>query len=51
MIPTGVFILCIHLAPTASSWIKLPYLVGGGYVDIESAQDVQLVVSHRKPTW
>ena len=30
--------------------VKLPYLVGGSHVDVEPAQDVQLVVSHRKPT-
>ena len=50
MIPTGVFVFCVHLAAYSSVGIKLPDLVGGRYVDIEPAQDVQLVVSHRKST-
>ena len=30
--------------------IKLPDLVSGSYVDVKPAQDVQLVISHRKAT-
>src|SRR6267378_1334437 len=33
-----------------SIWVKLPYLIGGSYENVESAQDVQLVVGYRKPT-
>ena len=49
MIPTGVFTFLCPLGAYRSSGIKLPYLVGGGYVDVEPAQDVELVVSHCKP--
>src|SRR4029077_17513924 len=38
------------LGPYSSRRIKLPYLVCRAYVDVEPAQDVQLVVSHCKPT-
>ena len=34
-----------------SSRIKCPYLVGRGNVDVEPAQYVELVASHRKTTW
>ena len=44
-----VCLLC-PLGSYSSVGIKLPDLVGGRYVDIEPAQDVELVVSHRKPT-
>ena len=40
MIPTGVFTLWNHLAPTAASRIKLPDLVRRCYVDVEAAKDV-----------
>ena len=50
MIPSGVFVLCSPLGAYRSSRIKLPYLVGGGYVDVEPAQYVQFVASHRKTT-
>src|SRR5262249_53336084 len=42
-----------HLCPLgayALSRIKLPDLIGGGYVDIEPAEYVQLVVSHCETT-
>ena len=38
------------LEPAAAVGVKLPDLIGGGYVDVESAQDVQLVVGYREPT-
>src|SRR5213078_1162847 len=44
-----VHFLC-PLGAYGSSGVKLPYLVGGSYVDVEPAQDVQLVVNHCKPT-
>ena len=44
-----VCFLC-PLSPYSSGGIKLPDLIGGGYVDVESTQDVELVVSYRKPT-
>ena len=50
MIPSGVFTHQCPLGAYGSSGIKLPYLVSGGYVDVEPAQDVHLVASHRKPT-
>lgn len=43
-----------HLRPLgaySSSRIKLPDLVGGSYVDVEPAQDIKLIVNHRKTTW
>ena len=50
MIPSGVVLVQCPLGAYRSSGIKLPYLVGGGYVDVEPAQDVQLVVGDRKAT-
>ena len=44
-----VCLLC-PLGPYSKGGIKLPDLVGGRYVDVEPAQDVELVVSHRKST-
>ena len=44
-----VHFLC-PLGACRSSGIKLPYLVGGSYVNVKSTQDVQLVVGYRKAT-
>src|ERR1051326_3013192 len=48
--PFGRVGLLGPLGSYPSRGIKLPDLVGGSYVDVEPAQDVELVVSHSETT-
>ena len=48
MIPSGVFTFWVHAEPGPGSRIELPYLAGGSYVDVEAAQDVELVINARQ---
>src|SRR5438132_3240215 len=40
-----------RLGAYGGSWVELIDTVGGGYVDVEPAQYVELVASHCKATW
>ena len=56
MLHVGVYMIPPACSLSVSIWnrcgigSKLPDLVCGSYVDVKSAQDVELVVGYRKPT-